>query len=141
MRVTEQIDALEATAVDSFSYLAVTRIVACAVALPLLTVVMNFSGLVGGAVAESALTGTSLELFFRRAFAALTFTEYTAATLKTLVFGLIIGTVSTHVGYHTRGGSAGVGGAATRSVVVSSLLLILINVLLVKTIAVLFPGI
>ena len=48
MKVTEQIDALESLAVDSFHYLAVTRVIACMIALPILTTVMNFSGLIGG---------------------------------------------------------------------------------------------
>ena len=52
MKVTEQIDALESLAVDSFKYLVVTRVLACVIALPLLTVLMNFSGLVGGFLAE-----------------------------------------------------------------------------------------
>src|ERR687893_661245 len=48
MRVTEQIDALEASAVDSFKFLVVTRVVACVIAVPILTTVMNFSGMLGG---------------------------------------------------------------------------------------------
>ena len=48
MRVTEQIDALESLAIDSFKYLVVTRIVACVIALPILTTLLNFSGLAGG---------------------------------------------------------------------------------------------
>ncbi|MFH1763058.1 MAG: ABC transporter permease, partial [Gemmatimonadota bacterium] len=57
MRVTEQIDALEALAVDSFNYLVVTRVVACVIALPLLTTLMNFAGILGtiGAVAFALL--------------------------------------------------------------------------------------
>ena len=57
MRVTEQIDALEASAVDSFKYLAVTRILACMISLPLLTVVMDFAGIIGGFFAERAERG------------------------------------------------------------------------------------
>jgi ABC-type transporter Mla maintaining outer membrane lipid asymmetry permease subunit MlaE len=53
MKVTEQIDALEAVAVDSFKFLAVTRIVACIIAMPLLTTIMDFCGIVGGFVAET----------------------------------------------------------------------------------------
>ena len=56
MKVTEQIDALEAVAVDSFKYLAVTRIVACVIAMPMLTTVMNFAGIIGGFLAETAIT-------------------------------------------------------------------------------------
>ena len=53
MKVTEQIDALEATAVDSFKYLVVTRMVACVMALPILTTVMNVAGILGGYLAEA----------------------------------------------------------------------------------------
>ncbi|HMF61323.1 MAG TPA: ABC transporter permease, partial [Vicinamibacterales bacterium] len=57
MRVTEQIDALEASAVDAFRYLVVTRVIACIISLPLLTTVMNFAGMLGGFLAETAVTG------------------------------------------------------------------------------------
>lgn len=139
MRVTEQIDALEASAVDSFKYLAVTRIVACMIAMPLLTGVMNFSGLIGGFLAETLHAGMSLELFFYRAFERLSFSDYIPPTMKTVVFGFVIGTVSSYLGYTAKGGAEGVGRASTMSVVLSSILLILINVLLVKTILILFP--
>ena len=52
MKVTEQIDALEANAVDAFKYLAVTRIIALMIAMPLLTIMMDFSGMLGGYIAE-----------------------------------------------------------------------------------------
>ena len=54
MKVTEQIDALEAVAVDSFKFLVVTRVVACMLAMPILTSVMNFTGIIGGWAAETA---------------------------------------------------------------------------------------
>src|SRR5436190_18393264 len=59
MNVTEQIDALEANAVDAFKYLAVTRIIACMIAMPLLTTLMNFAGIFGGYVAEAVVSGMS----------------------------------------------------------------------------------
>src|SRR3990172_5486087 len=62
MRVTEQIDALEASAVDAFLYLAATRVIACVTALPLLTTIMNFAGMLGGYLSEHAATGMSLQL-------------------------------------------------------------------------------
>ena len=140
MRVTEQIDALETLAVDSFKYLAVTRIVACTLALPILTTVMNFTGMLGGFLAEHAASGMSFELYFRRAFSVIEFSELIPATLKTAVFGFIIGTLSSYLGYCASGGSAGVGRASTRSVVYSSICLILANVLLVRGISFLLPG-
>ena len=60
MSVTEQIDALEASAVDAFRYLVVTRVIACVIAVPILTTIMNFAGMLGGFLAESAATGMSL---------------------------------------------------------------------------------
>src|ERR671919_471196 len=76
MKVTEQIDALEATAVDSFKYLVVTRTVACVIALPILTTIMNAAGIVGGFLAETVATGMSLGLYFTRAFSLIDMTDY-----------------------------------------------------------------
>ena len=140
MRVTEQIDALESLAVDSFKHLVMTRVLACMLVLPLLTTVMNFTGIVGGYVAETAISGMSFNLYFDRAFSAIGFDDYIPATLKTVVFGFIIATVSCYLGYFTRGGTAGVGQASTRSVVYSSILVILSNVVLVKAIFFFIPG-
>jgi len=139
MRVTEQIDALESLAVDSFKYLVVTRVVACTLALPILTTVMNFTGMLGGFLAEHAASSMSFELYFRRAFSLVEFRELIPATLKTAVFGFIIGTLSCYLGYRASGGSAGVGRASTRSVVYSSICLILANVILVRGISFLLP--
>jgi phospholipid/cholesterol/gamma-HCH transport system permease protein len=139
MRVTEQIDALEATAVDSFRYLVVTRVLACLIALPILTTIMNFAGIFGGFIAERVATGMSLELYFTRAFSLVDITDYVPATLKTMVFGFIIATVSSYLGFTTTSGTEGVGRASTQAVVVSSVLIIVFNVVLVRLIFFLFP--
>src|SRR5437762_11265412 len=140
MKVTEQIDALESLAVDSFHHLAVTRIIACMIALPILTTIMNFSGLIGGFLAETAISNVSLRLYFHQAFAGIGFVDYALPTLKTVVFGFIIVTVSPYLGYTTTGGSEGIGRASTRSVVLASMVLIVINVLLVRIVFLLFPA-
>jgi phospholipid/cholesterol/gamma-HCH transport system permease protein len=132
MRVTQQIDALEALAVDSFKYLVVTRVLACIVALPVLTLVMDFAGLTGGMLLDLAVGHVSPVFFLKDAFQALGIRDYLPTVLKTTVFGLIIGTVSCYLGYNTRGGASGVGTASTRSVVFCSLTLILIDIILVK---------
>ena len=139
MRVTEQIDALEASAVDAFRYLVVTRVIACIIALPILTTLMNFSGMLGGFIAESAATGMPLRLYFNRAFSLIDMTDYVPATLKTIVFGFIIATTSSYLGFNTDSGTEGVGRASTRSVVLSSILIIVSNVLLVRLIFFIFP--
>ena len=139
MRVTEQIDALEATAVDSFRYLVVTRVVACVIALPILTTLMNFAGMLGGFLAETAATGMSLTLYFDRAFSLIDMTDYIPATLKTMVFGFIIATISSYSGSRPTSGTEGVGRASTRAVVLSSILIIVANVMLVRLIFFIFP--
>lgn len=140
MKVTEQIDALEATAVDSFRFLVVTRVLACLIAFPILTTLMNFTGMLGGYVAESFASGMSLQLYIRSAFAFIEFADYVPATLKTMVFGFIVACTASYLGMNTTSGTEGVGRAATRSVVASSVLLIVANVVLVKFIFFLFPG-
>lgn len=139
MRVSEQIDALEATAVDAFRYLVVTRVIACVVALPLLTTLMNFAGMLGGYLAETSATGMSLGLYFDRAFSLIDATDYVPATVKTMVFGFVIATVSSFLGFTTNAGTEGVGRASTQSVVLSSVGIIVTNVVLVRLIFVIFP--
>jgi phospholipid/cholesterol/gamma-HCH transport system permease protein len=139
MRVTEQIDALESLAVDSFKYLVVTRLAACLIALPILTSVFNFAAITGGFLAETVISGMSLQLYYDRAFSSIDFADYIPATLKTIVFGFIIATVSCYLGYNAKGGAQGVGLASTRSVVFSSITLIIVNVVLVRVIFFLFP--
>ena len=140
MKVTEQIDALEAVAVDSFKFLAVTRILACVLAMPLLTTVTDFCGIVGGFIAETTISGMSWQLYFQRAFSLIEFQDFIPATLKTSVFGLIIGTIACYLGFTTTQGTEGVGRASTRSVVISSILIIVANVVLVKLIFFLYPA-
>ena len=139
MKVTEQIDALEAVAVDSFRFLVVTRMLAAMVAMPILTAVMNFTGIVGGWVAEAPISGMDFPVYFRTAFSSIQFTDYIPSALKTVVFGFIISITASYLGVNTRGGTQGVGGAATRAVVLSSILLITANVVIVRLIFFIFP--
>jgi len=139
MRVTEQIDALEATAVNAFKYLVVTRVLASMIAMPLLTTMMNFSGMVGGYVSEAVLSDMSWQLYFERSFTYIGFSDLIPATLKTVVFGFLIAIVGGYLGFKTSGGTEGVGNASTRSVVLSSILIILSNVILVRIIFFFYP--
>jgi len=140
MRVTEQIDALEALAVDSFKYLVVTRVIACVIAIPVLTLLLDFSGILGGMAADLFALHMSVRLFLNDAFGPMGWSDYVPPTLKTVVFGFIIGTISCYLGYNATQGAAGVGRASTRSVVLSSLMVILAEVILVKSIQFWFPG-
>jgi phospholipid/cholesterol/gamma-HCH transport system permease protein len=140
MKVTEQIDALEALAVDSFNYLVVTRVVACVIAVPILTTLMNFTGMFGGWAAETAVNGVPLGTYFDQAFSLIQFSDLIPATLKTAVFGFIIAITGCYLGVNTTRGTEGVGQASTRSVVLASILLIAANVLLVRLIFFFWPA-
>jgi len=141
MKVSEQIDALEANAVDAFKYLAVTRIIALMIAMPILTLLMDFSGIFGGYVAEVAVSGMSWPLYFERAFSYIAFSDIIPSTLKTIVFGYLIAVVSSYLGFTTSRGTQGVGEASTRSVVMASMLVILSDVVLVKMIFFFYPAV
>jgi len=101
---------------------------------------MDFCGIFGGFVAESTISGMSPQLYFHRAFSVIEFTDFIPATLKTVVFGLIIGTVASYLGFNTTQGTEGVGRASTSSVVLASICIILSNVVLVKFIFFMFPA-
>jgi len=138
MKVTEQIDAMEASAVDPHKFLAVTRVLACISMLPLLTLAADFFGIIMGWIANTLAEPVSLHLFVKHAFKQVTFSDFLPPTLKTAIFGMIIGVVSCFQGMRTQGGTAGVGRSATSSVVLSSLFVILADVLLVRLILMLF---
>lgn len=139
MKVTEQIDAIEASAVNPYKFLVATRVLACVLMLPLLTLAADFCGILMGWVANTLTEPVSLRLFLDDGFKAVTFNDFLPSTLKTVVFGLIIGIVACSQGMRTRGGTEGVERAAASSVVLSSLFVILADVLLVRLILVLFP--
>jgi phospholipid/cholesterol/gamma-HCH transport system permease protein len=139
MKVTEQIDAIEASAVNPYRLLAATRILACTLMLPLLTLVADFCGLLLGWVALALVEPLSFHQFITSGFKGSGFNDFLPPTFKTAVFGLIIGLVACFQGMRTRGGAEGVGRAATSSVVLSSLFVILADVVLVKFIIIFFP--
>src|SRR6266849_3900419 len=134
MKVTEQVDAMEASAVDPYKFLVATRVAACILMLPLLTVVSNFCGILMGWVANTLSQPISLRLFFEDGFKNMEFTDYIPPIVTTAVFGLTIGIVACFQGIRTRGGTEGVGRSATSSVVLSSLFVILADVILVRLI-------
>jgi phospholipid/cholesterol/gamma-HCH transport system permease protein len=139
MRATEQIDAIETLSVDSFKLLVVTRVIACTVMLPLLTIFMDAAGILGGFVSEHIWSHLGLTLYLYRAFDGVALADFLPPTIKTAVFGYLIAVISCFFGYTTNEGSDGVRKAATNSVVISSLVVILADVILVKCIFFLFP--
>jgi phospholipid/cholesterol/gamma-HCH transport system permease protein len=141
MKVSEQIDALEANAVDAFKYLVVTRVIALMIVMPLLTIMMDFAGIFGGYVAEAAVSGMPWRLYLESAFSYIAYSDIILATLKTIVFGYLFAVAASYLGFTTSRGTEGVGEASTRSVVMASMLIILSDVILVKIIFFFYPAV
>jgi phospholipid/cholesterol/gamma-HCH transport system permease protein len=139
MRVNEQIDAIEASAVDPYRYLVATRVLACILMMPLLTLAADFCGVLMGWIATTLAHPVTLRYFLNHGLQNVAFDDFIPPVLKTSVFGFIIGVVACFQGMHTKGGTAGVGRSATSSVVLSSLFVILADVILVRFILVFFP--
>jgi phospholipid/cholesterol/gamma-HCH transport system permease protein len=137
MRITEQIDALEILGVSPFRVLVAPRVLGCILALPLLTVFIDYLAILSGFLAESATSGGLSWSQYRSAVVrVLTLRDSVPATLKTVVFGYLIGATGCYYGMHAEGGTEGVGRAATRSVVLSIFQVLVADVVLVRLIQV-----
>jgi len=139
MKVTEQIDAIEASAVNPYKFLVATRVIACMLMLPLLTTVANFCGILTGWIANALIEPMTFSYFVNQGIENATFTDLLPSTFKTVVFGFIIGLTGCFQGMRATGGTAGVGRASTSAVVLSSLFVILADVVLVRLIITFFP--
>jgi phospholipid/cholesterol/gamma-HCH transport system permease protein len=141
MRVTEQIDAMEVSGVNPFKYLVVTRIFACTFILPILTVYVIFIAFVGSYLAVVLVQNMNYSYFIDSVIASVEFGDTIPGILKTFVFGFIVGIVGTYKGYTATNGTEGVGRAATTAVVVSSLMILIFDMVLVKITLWLWPTI
>jgi phospholipid/cholesterol/gamma-HCH transport system permease protein len=134
MKLTEQIDALEVLGLSPLQELVAPRVLACVLALPLLTVFVAFLA-IGGSFLAEMLGGTLTALgYWEAAKSELKLGDILPATLKTLLFGYLIGLIGCWFGLQTEGGTESVGRAATRGVVGSIFLVLTANVLVVRAI-------
>jgi len=140
MRVTEQIDAMEVSAINPYKYLVVTRILACTLIIPILTLYVDFLAIIGGFLSVVLSTGMNFEVYVNAVIRSLEFTDYLPSTAKTLFFGFIVGAVGSYKGFNASNGTVGVGQASTSSVVISSLLILLVDMVLVKVHVWLWPN-
>jgi len=139
MKVTEQIDALEVAALKPFHYLVVTRVLACVIMFPVMTMLTDMLALTGGYLEAWLSDGMDIRVFVATAFDSLRFVDVTVDTMKTALFGFIVGIVSCYLGYNVRGGTREVGRAAMQAVVISSLLILIADVVVVRA-SILFFG-
>src|SRR3954452_14332964 len=120
MKVTEQIDAMRALGTDPVQKLVTPRVIATCVTLPLLTIIADFVGLIGGYVVAYFLLGLTSSQYWSTAWRALEWNDLAQGLLKPFVFALVISLVGCYYGMQTRGGTQGVGRATTQAVVVAS---------------------
>ena len=126
MRVTEQIDALQAMAINPVRYLVVPRVVAAVIMLPVLTMIANIVAVFGGYVVATTSIGVSTHTYVTGLQNFFYLRDLMSGLIKAFVFGGIIGWMGCYHGFRTEGGAEGVGQATTRAVV-SSCVLVLIN--------------
>jgi phospholipid/cholesterol/gamma-HCH transport system permease protein len=140
MRVGEQIDAMEVAALDPFKLLVFTRVVACMIALPILTIYADFLALGGSWLIEKVESGMTISHFITSVVRSVAFSDYLPGIAKTIFFGFTIGIVGCYEGFNSTGGTEGVGKSATDAAVTSSLLIILLDVVFVKLTFMIWPS-
>lgn len=139
MRITEQIDAMELSAIDPYKYLVVTRVIATTLILPILAVYVIVIALIGCYIAIILSTPTSIVYYITAVQEALSFQDFIPGVSKTFVFGYIVGIVGSFKGYYATKGTEGVGIASTSAVVLSSLLILIFDAVLVKITLLIWP--
>jgi phospholipid/cholesterol/gamma-HCH transport system permease protein len=132
MRVTEQIDAMEVSAINPFKFLVVSRIWATTLTVPVLSLYCSFVGLLGAWANVNAHEETSFVAFFKNGFDTITFLDVFTSVAKSIVFGFTIGAVGCYKGYNASKGTVGVGKAANEAVVLSMFLVFIEEVIIVQ---------
>ncbi len=134
MRVTEQIDALETLALSPVRYLAVPRLLAATLMLPVVTIFANLLAILGALVTAVARVGITPHLYFKGMRLFFEVHDIYAGLIKSFVFGIIIAVMGCYYGFKTEGGAEGVGVATTRAVVASCVLILVSDYFLAEVI-------
>lgn len=134
MKVTEQIDAMEVSAINPFKFLVVTRTVATTLMVPALMLFCCFVGLVGSYLNVHGNEAASLASFLKSGFSTISFRDLTSSVVKSFVFGFSIGIIACYKGFNATSGTQGVGRAANASVVLAMFVVFIEEVLIVQVI-------
>jgi len=132
MKVTEQIDAMEVSAINPFKYLVVTRMLAATLMVPLLVVFADGVGIIGGFVGINIHSDVNPVRYLSQVLESLDFIDIVPATMKTFFFGFFIGMIGCYKGYTAANGTESVGKAANAAVVVASVSVFIIDMLAVQ---------
>jgi phospholipid/cholesterol/gamma-HCH transport system permease protein len=132
MKVSEQIDAMEVSATNPIRYLVVTRVAAATLMIPILGLFADAFGMFGSWIGVNIKGEINLVVYFFDAFGSVTFMDLFPAVIKTFFFGAVIGVVGCYKGYTAGRGTESVGIAANSAVVISSLLVIIVDMVAVQ---------
>lgn len=132
MKVTEQIDAMEVSAINPFKYLVVTRVLATTITIPILSLFCSFVGLYGSYLNVHSEEASSLISFYQSAFSTISFLDIFTSVTKALVYGFTIGIVGAYKGFNATQGTRGVGKAANQAVVLSMFLIFIEELIIVQ---------
>lgn len=132
MKVTEQIDAMEVSATNPMKYLVVTRVIAATLMLPILVLFADAFGVVGSWIGANIKGDVNIVLYFYQAFGSVDFMDFFPALIKTFFFGAVIGVTGCYQGFTAGRGTESVGIAANSAVVISSLLVIIVDMIAVQ---------
>jgi len=132
MKVTEQIDAMEVSSTNPMRFLVVTRVLAATLMIPLLILYADALGIMGSWAGANIKGNVTFVLFFSQAFKYVDFIDFLPAVIKSFFFGAVIGFIGCYKGYTAGRGTESVGIAANSAVVLSSLLVIIVDLIAVQ---------
>jgi len=130
MRVTEQIDALTVMAVNPVKYLIVPRIIASIFVIPILTIISDYTGIVGGYIVGVKLLNINEGVYINRTIDLLEMSDIFNGLFKSIIFALLLSLIGCYKGYYTKGGARGVGKATTEAVVLSCVVIFIADYVL-----------
>lgn len=130
MRATDQLTAMEMMAVDPLRYVAAPRFIGGVIAMPLLAAIFSAIGLFGAQMVGVQLMGVDAGAFWSQMQAAVQLADVSEGIVKSLIFGLACSLIAVYEGYNAEPTAAGVGLATTRTVVASSVLILLLDYIL-----------
>ena len=129
MTVSEEIEALETSAIDPTMFLVVPRVIATSLMTTCLAVIADYMGVLGGLVVSVNLQSIGIEGYYRRTVESITLKDFGTGLFKAFVFGAIISGLACWLGLGVRGGAQGVGEATTRTVVLTIVALTVVDLI------------
>ena len=132
MKVTEQIEAMEVSAINPFKFLVVTRVMATTITVPVLGLYCSFVALLGSFVNVHSNEATSFATFIQNGFSTISFLDIFTSLTKSIFFGFTIGMIGCYKGFNASQGTRGVGKAANEAVVLSMFLVFIEEVVIVQ---------